>query len=997
MLPKLTNRPPTGATHSPVNPSTDAELSPPRLQYLPRRHLSLRFVLVVPFLLQITLAVGLTGYLSLRNGQQAVQQVAGQWRGEISQRVSQHLDTYLGDPIQINQVNAQAAELGLLDLQNLTQTGRYFFKQMQTFNVGYISFANSKGDSVGIARQGQSLLLTETAKGQLHYYRTNTQGDRLGLIQANPYDPRQETWFIDAVREKRLVWSEIYQWTDQPDVFSIAANYPIYDRDRLIGVLSVDHLLSQISTFLSQIRMSRSGKILILERDGRLVAGSDLAQPFEVKNGKAERIQTATSSDPLTSTTTKFLIQKFGDLKQIRANQQLDFALADGNRQFLQVTPWQDRYGLDWLIVVVVPEAAFMEQTQANTQMTIKLCLLALAVAVLLGLFTSKWIAHPIHQLNRAAKSIANGNLSQTVEIKNIRELALLADSFNQMAAQLQASFMVLENHNQVLEARVAERTTELANAESESRSLLEELSQSRQFLNSIVENIPLAVFVKDVRREFRYVLWNRTAEQIYSQSREQAIGFNSYDWLDPVSADRFLQEDLAVIQRGSPTFIEDTFQQPSGELIHQRMIKMPLCNALGEPTHILCIGENITDRKCMETALRESEARLRKQNRVLMKLTRNKSLSDGNLTEALTAITKATATLLEVSRVGIWLYNEAQTKITCSRLYDSDRRTYTAGDELQASDYPTYFAALQMGDTIIVPAAQTDRLTQELTATYLAPTNIVSMLDVPINLSGNTAGAVCLEQRQTPREWTLEEESFVRSIADLVALALEARDRKRAEVALRAEQAKSEQLLLNILPAPIAEQLKQNQSPIAQHFDEVTILFADIVDFTPLSARLHPIALVNLLNQIFSQFDALAEQLGLEKIKTIGDAYMVAAGLPTPRADHAAAAAAMALAMREVAENFTAESGERFQLRVGLNTGVAVAGVIGTKKFIYDLWGDAVNVASRMESSGLPGSIQVTESTYHQIKDQYVLEERGSVKVKGKGTMNTYWLTGKR
>lgn len=211
----------------------------------------------------------------------------------------------------------------------------------------------------------------------------------------------------------------------------------------------------------------------------------------------------------------------------------------------------------------------------------------------------------------------------------------------------------------------------------------------------------------------------------------------------------------------------------------------------------------------------------------------------------------------------------------------------------------------------------------------------------------------------------------------------------------LALEQQKAERLLLNILPESIADQLMQEEVSIAQHFDEVTILFADIVGFTPLSSRMEPIALVNLLNRIFSAFDTLAEKFNLEKIKTIGDAYMVAAGLPLPRPDHAIAIAEMALAMQDVLATMQDDEGEAFQMRIGINTGVVVAGVIGTKKFIYDLWGDAVNIASRMESSSEPGMIQVTAATYEQIKDHYWLEERGSVQIKGRGEMVTYWLQG--
>ncbi|NET53308.1 MAG: adenylate/guanylate cyclase domain-containing protein, partial [Merismopedia sp. SIO2A8] len=183
------------------------------------------------------------------------------------------------------------------------------------------------------------------------------------------------------------------------------------------------------------------------------------------------------------------------------------------------------------------------------------------------------------------------------------------------------------------------------------------------------------------------------------------------------------------------------------------------------------------------------------------------------------------------------------------------------------------------------------------------------------------------------------------------------------------------------------------NPDAIAEQFEDITILFADIVGFTPLSARLEPIELVNLLNQVFSRFDDLADELGLEKIKTIGDAYMVAAGLPVPQTDHAERIAKMALAMREAIAQFQEQLGEAVQIRIGINTGHVVAGVIGTKKFIYDLWGDAVNVASRMESSGEPGRIQVTANTYERLKDQFEFEHRGAIAVKGKGQMTTYWL----
>jgi class 3 adenylate cyclase len=217
----------------------------------------------------------------------------------------------------------------------------------------------------------------------------------------------------------------------------------------------------------------------------------------------------------------------------------------------------------------------------------------------------------------------------------------------------------------------------------------------------------------------------------------------------------------------------------------------------------------------------------------------------------------------------------------------------------------------------------------------------------------------------------------------------------------LSQEQEKSERLLLNVLPQAIAERLKEFDKEvdgaIAEYFNEATILFADIVGFTPLSARMSPIELVNLLNEMFSKFDQLTENYGLEKIKTIGDAYMVAGGLPIHKPDHAASVALMALEMQQAIQQFQLDMDESFQIRIGIHTGPVIAGVIGIKKFIYDLWGDTVNLASRMESSGLPGKIQVTAETYEMLKDEYIFEQRGQIFVKGKGEMTTYWLIGKQ
>jgi class 3 adenylate cyclase len=222
-------------------------------------------------------------------------------------------------------------------------------------------------------------------------------------------------------------------------------------------------------------------------------------------------------------------------------------------------------------------------------------------------------------------------------------------------------------------------------------------------------------------------------------------------------------------------------------------------------------------------------------------------------------------------------------------------------------------------------------------------------------------------------------------------------RAREQARAELEVERAKSEGLLLNVLPASVASRLKESNEVIADGFPSATVLFADIVGFTPLAQELAPADTVALLDKVFARWDELAARHGVEKIKTIGDSYMVAGGLPAPRADHAEAIADLALEMVAEVKRFAEKSGRSLEVRIGVDTGPVVAGVIGRAKFSYDLWGDTVNTASRMESHGVPGAIQVSERAYEQLRDSHHLRQRGTIEVKGKGTMTTYLLGGRR
>ncbi|MBG1264561.1 ATP-binding protein [Nostoc commune] len=466
-------------------------------------NMPLRYVLIVPFVLQICGAVGLVGYLSYQNGQKAVTELATQLENEICDRIEQHLDSYLTTPKQINQINLDAIELDLLKLSDFKTTGNYFWKQMQVFNVGYNSFANSKGEFIGVERlDNGKLLINEVSEkhgiGKLYVYPTDNQGNRRQLQQVKDYDPRIEAWYADAAKMGKPVWSQIYQWEDKPDILSISSSYPVHDKNRkFVGVISVDLLLSQIGKFLANLKINDSGKTFILERSGLIVASSTSEPPYTVINGKGKRLSALDSQNSLIRLTTESLIKHFGSLKFVGEKQQLSFT-ADGMRYFVKVKNWKDELGLDWLIVAVIPEDKFMEQINANTRITILLCIVAFLVATRIGILTSRWVIKPILQLNTSAKKIAKGEWEQISEIQRSDELGELAKSFETMAKQLQVSFNTLSAKNAQMQV------------------LNEALSHSQSRLTQFLEAMPIGVFIIDAEGEPYYT--NKIGQQILGQ-----------------------------------------------------------------------------------------------------------------------------------------------------------------------------------------------------------------------------------------------------------------------------------------------------------------------------------------------------------------------------------------------------------------------------------------------------------------------------------------------
>ena len=432
----------------------------------------LRTILIVPFVLQIIGAVGIVGYLSFRNGQKAVNDLASQLRTEVSNRIDQHLDSQLDTARHLAQVNGDAFDVGLLDPKDLDNMARFFWKQMQLFNVGYISFGTPGGEFAGagyvLDRNIVSGISNPKQRGNRDYYfyNTDSQGNKTTLIDIyKNYEFDKELWYSNTVKARKPTWV-LYQWEITPFPLAVSANRPIYDKkNQLIGVIGIDQRLSQVSDFLRQLKVSKSGKTFIVERTGLIVASSSTEEPFKLIDGKPKRLNASESSDGLIQSTAQYLLKHFGgDFNNVKDTQQLDFLL-NKERQFVQVLPWKDEWGLDWLVVVVVPESDFMGQINANTRTTVLFCLGALIVATVLGFYTSRLITSPIALLSTASSAIASGKFDRTVEVSGHNELGVLSQSFNDMAQQLRDSFRTLENTNAELEQRVEERTVELKQA----------------------------------------------------------------------------------------------------------------------------------------------------------------------------------------------------------------------------------------------------------------------------------------------------------------------------------------------------------------------------------------------------------------------------------------------------------------------------------------------------------------------------------------------------
>jgi PAS domain S-box-containing protein len=419
-------------------------------------HIVFTTVLVVPFLIQILLAVGVTGWLSLRSGQQSVNEVAAELRNEVAQRIHDELHHYLDTPHQLNQLNASAARAGEIDFDALDAFQQRLWRQAHSFSsLSSLGFGSVSGEYVSVSRAlGSWQAIHKNANQALEFYDTNYRGEptQLTFTGKPGYDPRDRDWYQQGKNAPTGRWSRIFTYSDVPE-YLISAVRPVYNPDGVFqGVLMADLLLSDLSTFLQTLEVGTSGETFIIERSGLLVAASTPQLPFKVVEGTPTRLAANMSSSPLIRATAADLSDRFNGLSDLDSVENLSFRY-NGQRQFVQVLPYQDNYGLDWLIVVTIPEADFMAQIEANRRITLVLCAIALAIATLVGLVTADWLVRPILRLSAAATAVAAGDWDKSLPLEREDEIGVLAAAFDRMVGQLQESLAALEER----EAKLAE------------------------------------------------------------------------------------------------------------------------------------------------------------------------------------------------------------------------------------------------------------------------------------------------------------------------------------------------------------------------------------------------------------------------------------------------------------------------------------------------------------------------------------------------------------
>ncbi|MGP1387408.1 MAG: GAF domain-containing protein [Thainema sp.] len=780
----------------------------------PAKGLPLRFILIVPFLVQVFLAVGLTGYLSIRNGRQAVNDVATQLRQEVVTRIHQKLDDYLADPHLVNRLNRDAVSLGYLDPTDLEALNRQFFYQAKLFpTVESIFWGSETEQFIGTSSfndyEYQRMEAGAHLGGGIRFYAVDQQGNPTELLSETPNFPiRDRPWYSAAVKAGKPTWGEVFTYHAYP-IMAIPASVPVYDEaNNLIGVFGSNFFLEQISDFLKQTEIGQSGQTFIIERSGLLVASSTLAQPFLIKNGRAQRINVFESNDPLIREIATFLRSEYQDLNHIYSLQQLTVEL-NGERQFLQIDSYRDPWGLDWLVVVIVPESDFMEQIIANRNRTVLLCLLALVVSAGAGIFTSRCIVQSLTRLTQAADAIADGKLQPQLRSSRIREFQFLTQSFQRMAQQIQTSLALLES-------RVAERTASLAQTN-------QQLQQSEQRYRAIIEDQTELICRYQLDGTITFV--NQAYCRYFNKTEADLVG-QTFLPLIPTEDIPAVQEIIHSLSAQNPYVVcEHRVIRPDGSIRWQQWHDRVILDDAGQVVEYQGVGRDITAQKQAEAQLLEKSNTDQAMAQIVDRMRRSLKV-DTILQDTTTAVRQ----VFKCDRAAIYQFNPDWSGIFVAESVDpaypclvgNGIQTIWSDRHLQT----TQGGCFQKGD---IHQANDTRfeIGPNCYRQMLEQFDIRAYIIAPVFQQNRLWGLLAVYQHQQPRTWTTEEGRLITHVGKQLGIALH-----QADLLIQVQQ-KSEELqrASEAAEAEIRRQL-QKQAATANAVDAVvdrTRAFLDV------------------------------------------------------------------------------------------------------------------------------------------------------------------------
>jgi PAS domain S-box-containing protein len=557
---------------------------------------SLQSVIISAFVLQVLVAVGAVGVLSFRSGRQSVKSLTNQLIAEVGNRIEGHTQNFLHDPRLLQSSIIAAIASGEVDLNDFDRLQCYLFAQVkQSTQFDRIAYANVRGDLLTIEREkGQMVVRVKDASTGInrHTYRINDQCQRSQLLDSQTFDPRDRPWYKAALDANSYTWSRPYI-SATSDEIKLSAVVPIEQDSKFVGVLGIELSLTQIDQFLEQLEISTSGQAFIIERSGKLIASSD---PDTLIAVNSLRFRATESENPVIHLTAQGLADKFDGFERIYKKEQI-LLQENGRTIFTQIAPLRGGNEVDWLIVVAVPEADFMQEVKDNSAQTLLLCLVALLIATELGIVMARWIAKPITDLNLAAKRLAAEDFSQkvTVDVASYRtdEVGQLAQAFNRMAEKLSQSFTNLETLNRALQ-------------------------QSENQLTQFLEAVPVGIAVRD--HEGKLVFVNQAAKELYEL---ESVAVNTTDRLAKdfqvyiADTEALYPESQIPMLRalaGETVRVDDMDLRKGDRRIRLEAIAEPIYDQKGKLVYAIAVFQDITERKQAEKLLAQYNRTLEEQ-----------------------------------------------------------------------------------------------------------------------------------------------------------------------------------------------------------------------------------------------------------------------------------------------------------------------------------------------------------------------------------------------